>query len=194
MLSVKRLETGRPQGSPLHVGFHENAERPKGLSAFSLHSTFLSKVLTTCRLSKTPIYSQRFAISQEHSYSHLASGVTRKTRLIQRAPPGHSHVVSMSRVARSRAGKRGHSRLVGYISVFHVALPYLTSRNWREGNIDMSKYIIRCIRYILPLVVLLLIAAYLILAPAVFTHAAGATIQHIAGPHGILPNVFWPAR
>ena len=46
----------------------------------------------------------------------------------------------------------------------------------------MSKYIIRSIRYILPLVVLLLIAAYLILAPAMFTHAAAATIQHVVVP------------
>ncbi len=53
--------------------------------------------------------------------------------------------------------------------------------------------IIRCIRYILPLVVLLLIAAYLIIAPAVFTHAAAATIQHIVSP-GISPNGFWHIR
>jgi hypothetical protein len=53
----------------------------------------------------------------------------------------------------------------------------------------MSKYIIRCIRYILPLVALLLIAAYLILSPAVFTHAAAATIHHI-----IAPNMLWHIR
>ena len=44
------------------------------------------------------------------------------------------------------------------------------------------------IRYILPLVALLLIAAYLILSPAIFTHAAAATIHHVIQHHGILPN------
>ncbi len=56
----------------------------------------------------------------------------------------------------------------------------------------MAKHIIRCIRYILPLVVLLLIAAYLILAPAVFTHAAGVTIHHVVPNDGVLPQMFWP--
>ena len=62
----------------------------------------------------------------------------------------------------------------------HAGVPCSANRKPREGNIDMSKYIVRCIRYIVPLVVLLLIAAYLILSPAMFTHAAGVTIQHIA--------------
>ena len=49
--------------------------------------------------------------------------------------------------------------------------------------------IIRCIRYILPLVVLLLIAAYLIIAPAVFTHAAASTIHHVVPAlHSLSPQ------
>ncbi len=51
------------------------------------------------------------------------------------------------------------------------------------------------IRYILPLVALLLVAAYLILSPAVFTHAAAATIQHVISTHhGIMPNGYWHIR
>ncbi len=59
----------------------------------------------------------------------------------------------------------------------------------------MSKYIARSIRYILPLVVLLLIVAYLILSPATFTHAAASTLQHVVVPvmhaHQAHPNWYW---
>ncbi|GAC1433904.1 MAG: hypothetical protein PVS3B3_10290 [Ktedonobacteraceae bacterium] len=58
----------------------------------------------------------------------------------------------------------------------------------------MAKNFIRYIRYILPLMALLLIATYLILSPATFTHAAASTLHDIVAPAGILPDVYWPMR
>ncbi len=60
----------------------------------------------------------------------------------------------------------------------------------------MRKYIARSIRYILPLVVLLLIAAYFILSPALLTHAAASTLHpHIVVPilhyQHVHPNWYW---
>jgi hypothetical protein len=61
----------------------------------------------------------------------------------------------------------------------------------------MFTYIARSIRYILPLVVLLLIATYLILSPFVHrTYAAAPTARHIAAPHVKVfiqdtPDIFW---
>jgi hypothetical protein len=51
----------------------------------------------------------------------------------------------------------------------------------------------RCIRWILPLVVLVLIAMYFVLSPVLATtHAAGpATPSHITAPQLLLPDIFW---
>jgi hypothetical protein len=56
------------------------------------------------------------------------------------------------------------------------------------------------IRWILPLVVLLLIALYLVLSPGLFTHAAApATNHNVVVPHATKPEVvpetpdmYWP--
>jgi hypothetical protein len=66
----------------------------------------------------------------------------------------------------------------------------------------MSKpvnYISHFIRWILPLLALLLIALYLVLSPSLFTHAAGLTTHHnVAVPHAVgpkaSPDMFWPLQ
>jgi hypothetical protein len=64
----------------------------------------------------------------------------------------------------------------------------------------MSKpvnYIFRFIRWIVPLVVLLLIALYLVLSPIMSTRAAAPATQHsLPVPHmsapAVLPDILWP--
>lgn len=60
----------------------------------------------------------------------------------------------------------------------------------------MSKYITRSIRYILPLVVLLLVATYLILSPVLSTHAAAPAVpSHVVvstqGSGHVHPHPDW---
>jgi hypothetical protein len=72
----------------------------------------------------------------------------------------------------------------------------------RKGHTIMSKpvnYISRFIRWILPLMVLLLIALYLVLSPGLFTRAAGPAMHHnVAAPHAVgpkaSPDMFWPLQ
>ena len=50
----------------------------------------------------------------------------------------------------------------------------------------------RCIRWILPLMVLVLIATYFVLSPMVASYAAGPmTASHITAPHAQMPNMRW---
>ncbi len=53
----------------------------------------------------------------------------------------------------------------------------------------------RYIRWILPLVVIVLIGAYFLVSPMVATHAAGtaapAAPSQITAPHGITPDFFY---
>jgi len=51
----------------------------------------------------------------------------------------------------------------------------------------------RCIRWILPLLVLVLIATYFVLSPVLASHAAGpgSSPIHIIAPHYLTPNYFW---
>jgi hypothetical protein len=51
----------------------------------------------------------------------------------------------------------------------------------------------RCIRWILPLVVLVLIAMYFVLSPMVASRAAGPSSPpiHITAPHFLTPDVLW---
>ena len=52
----------------------------------------------------------------------------------------------------------------------------------------------RFIRLILPLIALLMFAAYLVIAPIVASHAAAPatpTAPGISAPHGSAPNIFW---
>jgi hypothetical protein len=59
--------------------------------------------------------------------------------------------------------------------------------------------ITRFVRWILPLLVVLLIALYLLLSRATFTHAAAGTMHHVAVPHthtagsDLTPDdIYWP--
>lgn len=47
------------------------------------------------------------------------------------------------------------------------------------------------LRWILPLVVIAVVALFIILSPVVATHAAAPAIHHIAASHGVNPNYFW---
>jgi hypothetical protein len=50
----------------------------------------------------------------------------------------------------------------------------------------------RYIRWILPLVVIVLISAYFLVSPMVATHAAGPVApSQITAPHGMTPDWFW---
>ncbi len=53
----------------------------------------------------------------------------------------------------------------------------------------------RYIRWILPLVVIVLIGAYFLVSPMVATHAAGsaapAAPSQITTPHGMTPDFYW---
>lgn len=114
--------------------------------------------------------------------------------------PSITHPVSAQH-GRSRSHNNIHTRdttpggIFGPASWGTTRFPYLIRtgpgivQDIQRGNIDMPKHILRCIRYILPLVVMLLVVAYLIISPAVFTHAAAA-IHHVIH-HGILPNGYW---
>jgi sorbitol-specific phosphotransferase system component IIC len=61
---------------------------------------------------------------------------------------------------------------------------------------NRANFVIRFVRWILPLLVVLLIALYLVLSGAVRTHAAAPTYHNAVGPHMIAPEVapdaFWP--
>ena len=50
-------------------------------------------------------------------------------------------------------------------------------------------FINRFVRWILPLVALLLIALYLVLSPVVFTHAAPATHHNVTMPQKLVPEM-----
>lgn len=60
---------------------------------------------------------------------------------------------------------------------------------WKEGRLMLK----RCLRWILPMVVLVLIAMYFVLSPVVASHAAGPAItpSHITMPHGPDFDFFW---
>lgn len=46
------------------------------------------------------------------------------------------------------------------------------------------------LRWILPLVVIAVVALFIVLSPVVATHAAAPAIHHITS-HGMNPNYFW---
>lgn len=50
----------------------------------------------------------------------------------------------------------------------------------------------RTIRWLLPLIALLMFATYLVIAPIMATHAASAqpAAPSISAPHGVAPNYF----
>lgn len=58
----------------------------------------------------------------------------------------------------------------------------------------MLQCITRYLRFVLPLVVLLLIATYLVLSPALHSHAAGFIHHVVSDPHNLLPDILWPGR
>jgi len=47
------------------------------------------------------------------------------------------------------------------------------------------------LRWILPLVVIAIVALCLVLSPVVATHAAAPAIHHAAASHGVNPNWLW---
>lgn len=77
------------------------------------------------------------------------------------------------------SGKEAHSSL-------------LASRKSKERKRLMLKTFVR---WLLPLMVLVLIAAYMVMMPMLRTHAAATPAQHaaphITGPHGVTPNLHW---
>ncbi len=64
-------------------------------------------------------------------------------------------------------------------------------RSGKKGRLMIKRYI----RWILPLVVIVLIGVYFLVSPMVATHAAGsaapAAPSQITAPHGITPDYFW---
>ncbi|HZU00527.1 MAG TPA: hypothetical protein VFA10_12730 [Ktedonobacteraceae bacterium] len=61
---------------------------------------------------------------------------------------------------------------------------------------NRTNFIRRFVCWILPLLVVLLIALYLVLAPIAFTHAAAPTHHNAVAPHltapEVVPDVYWP--
>jgi len=61
----------------------------------------------------------------------------------------------------------------------------------KEGTLMIKRYI----RWILPLVVIVLIGVYFLVSPMVATHAAGsaapAAPSQITAPHGVTPDIYW---
>lgn len=59
-----------------------------------------------------------------------------------------------------------------------------------------TNFIRRFVRWILPLLVLVLIGLYLVLSPIAFTHAAAPARHSIAAPQQpapqVQPDMFWP--
>jgi len=49
----------------------------------------------------------------------------------------------------------------------------------------------RVIRLLLPLIALLMFAAYLVISPIVASHAAAPATPGISAPHGPTPNWLW---
>ena len=66
---------------------------------------------------------------------------------------------------------------------------YMPNRMKRkEGRLMLKRFI----RWILPLMVLVLIATYFVLSPMVASYAAGPiTASHITVPHAQMPNMRW---
>ena len=64
-------------------------------------------------------------------------------------------------------------------------------RSGKKGRLMIKRYI----RWILPLVVIVLIGVYFLVSPMVATHAAGsaapAAPSQITTPHGQTPDMFW---
>src|SRR5712664_2822484 len=64
-------------------------------------------------------------------------------------------------------------------------------RSGKEGKLMVKRYI----RWILPLVVIVLIGVYFLVSPMVATHAAGpaapAAPSQITTPHGQTPDFYW---
>ena len=64
--------------------------------------------------------------------------------------------------------------------------------------LNRVNFISHFVRWILPLLVVLLIALYLVLSTATFTHAAARTTHHVTAPHthtagsDPTPNIYWP--
>jgi hypothetical protein len=66
---------------------------------------------------------------------------------------------------------------------------YMPNRMKRkEGRLMLKRFI----RWILPLMVLVVIATYFVLSPMVASYAAGPmTASHITAPHAQMPNMRW---
>jgi hypothetical protein len=65
--------------------------------------------------------------------------------------------------------------------------------------LNRANFISCFVRWILPLLVVLLIGLYLVLAPIAFTHAAAPAMHHnVAAPHKLVPedspDAYWPPR